>query len=104
MATNGNHIERDHNGKDISYIREAFRERRELKKELGTDEDNIVELRKKRASNNPNGRPYKGEEKREAVTFRLQPKTIDRIRHLAHDGGMSQSDVVEEAVSSYFGD
>lgn len=48
------------------------------------------------------GRPLKGDEKREAVTFRLQPKTIDRIRYLAHYGGISQSDVVEEAVASFF--
>lgn len=53
-------------------------------------------------SNNPKGRPYKGEEKREAVTFRLQPKTIDKIRFLASDGGISQSDVIEHAIAVIF--
>lgn len=53
-------------------------------------------------TNNPQGRPFKGDEKRKAVTFRLQPKTIDRIRYLATDGGISQSDIVEDAIASYF--
>ena len=49
-------------------------------------------------TNNPNGRPTKGNEKRKAVTFRLQPATIATIRKCATNRGISQSDLVESLV------
>lgn len=41
------------------------------------------------------GRKPKGAETRKAVTFRLQPSTIDTIRMRAAERGISQSDFVE---------
>lgn len=41
------------------------------------------------------GRKPKGAETRKAVTFRLQPSTIDSIRMRAAERGISQSDFVE---------
>lgn len=42
------------------------------------------------------GRPPKGEETRKAVTFRLQPATIETIRQCAAERGISQSDLIED--------
>ena len=42
------------------------------------------------------GRPLKGEEKREAVTFRITPKAAASIAEAAKEKGVSQSDIVEE--------
>lgn len=47
-------------------------------------------------TNNPNGRPTKGNEKRKAVSFRLQPATIATIKQCATDRGISQSDLIED--------
>lgn len=41
------------------------------------------------------GRKPKGAETRKAVTFRLQPSTIETIRMRAAERGISQSDFVE---------
>ena len=49
-------------------------------------------------TNNPNGRPTKGNEKRKAVCFRLQPATIESIREAAANNGISMSDLIEELV------
>ncbi len=46
-------------------------------------------------TNNPSGRPTKGNEKRKAVSFRLQPSSISAIRLAAARMGFSQSDYVE---------
>lgn len=53
-------------------------------------------------TNNPNGRPTKGNEKRKAVTFRLQPKTIDRIRTISTDYGCSMADLIEDMVMEMY--
>lgn len=50
-------------------------------------------------TNNPNGRPTKGDEKRKAVTLRLQPSTIERIRKAAEENHCSQSDIIEAIVT-----
>ena len=50
-------------------------------------------------TNNPNGRPIKGEEKRKGVAFRLQPSTIERIRKAAEENQCSQSDIIEALVT-----
>lgn len=50
-------------------------------------------------TNNPNGRPIKGDEKRKGVTFRLQPSTIEKIRKAAEENNCSQSDLIEALVS-----
>lgn len=42
------------------------------------------------------GRPPKGDETRKAVTYRLQPSTINAIRLAAARMGISQSDYVEK--------
>lgn len=42
------------------------------------------------------GRPPKGDETRKAVTYRLQPSTINAIRMAAARLGVSQSDYVEK--------
>lgn len=49
-------------------------------------------------TNNIAGRPPKGKETRKAVTFRLQPSTIDRIRSEADALGISQSDLIERVM------
>ena len=49
-------------------------------------------------TNNPNGRPTKGAEKRKAVSFRLQPATAAFIRQWASDLGCSQSDLIEDWI------
>jgi len=54
--------------------------------------------RKPGHTNNPNGRPTKGNEKRKTVCFRLQPKTIDFIKELAANLGCSQSDLIEDRI------
>ncbi len=48
------------------------------------------------------GRPPKGDETRKAVTFRLQPKTIDRIRTIATDNGCSMADLIEDMVTECY--
>ncbi len=48
------------------------------------------------------GRPPKGKENRKAVTFRLQPKTIDRIRTIATDYGCSMGDLIEGMVAEMY--
>lgn len=49
-------------------------------------------------SNNPDGRPYKGKERRQSVTYRLQPSTIQKVKDIAQKKGCSQSDVIEGLV------
>lgn len=49
-------------------------------------------------SNNPEGRPYKGKERRQNATFRLQPSTIRKIKDIAKKKDISQSDVIEGLV------
>ena len=44
------------------------------------------------------GRPPKGKETRKAVTFRLQPATIESIREASANYGISMSDLIEELV------
>ena len=44
------------------------------------------------------GRKPKGKETRKAVTFRLQPSTINTIKKLALCYDISQSDVIEGLV------
>lgn len=44
------------------------------------------------------GRKPKGAETRKAVTFRLQPSTMEWIRYTAEGMGMSQSDLIERLV------
>lgn len=44
------------------------------------------------------GRHPKGKETRKAVTFRLQPAIIDRIRTVAADTGCSMGDLIEDMV------
>jgi predicted transcriptional regulator len=48
------------------------------------------------------GRKPKGKETRKAVTFRLQPSTIERIKDLAAGMEISQSDVIERLVSDCY--
>lgn len=48
------------------------------------------------------GRPPKGDETRKAVTFRLQPKTIDRIRTIARETGCSMCDLIEDMVAECY--
>lgn len=48
------------------------------------------------------GRRPKGKESRKAVTFRLQPSTIERIKDLASGMEMSQSDVIERLVDDCY--
>lgn len=48
--------------------------------------------------NKSHGRHPKGKETRKAVTFRLQPSTIERIKDLALGYDISQSDVIEGLV------
>ena len=50
-------------------------------------------------TNNPNGRPPKGDEKRKGITFRLQPSTIESIRKAAAENKCSQSDIIETIVA-----
>lgn len=52
-------------------------------------------------TNNPNGRPTKGNERRKAVTLRLQPSTIERIRKAAEENQCSQSDIIETIVAEH---
>lgn len=52
----------------------------------------------KNHTNNPNGRPTKGDEKRKCVTFRLQPSTAYFIKQWASDIGCSQSDLIEDWI------
>ncbi len=52
-------------------------------------------------TNNPNGRPPKGDEKRKGVAFRLQPSTIEKIRKAAADNKCSQSDIIEAMVAEH---
>lgn len=42
------------------------------------------------------GRKPKGTETRKAVTFRLQPSTIENIKKMAAENGVSQSDFIEK--------
>lgn len=42
------------------------------------------------------GRRPKGKETRKAVTFRLQPSTIENIKKMAAENGISQSDFIEK--------
>lgn len=49
-------------------------------------------------TNNPKGRPPKGDEPRKAVSFRLTPSAIRRIKELAALHGRSQSDEVMAMV------
>ena len=42
------------------------------------------------------GRRPKGKETRKPVTFRLQPSTIENIKKMAAENGMSQSDFIEK--------
>lgn len=49
-------------------------------------------------TNNPNGRTTKGNEKRKAVSFRLQPETAAFIKQWAADLGCSQSDLIEDWI------
>jgi hypothetical protein len=49
-------------------------------------------------TNNPNGRPTKGNEKRKAVSFRLQPETAAFIKQWAANLCCSQSDLVEDWI------
>ena len=44
------------------------------------------------------GRKPKCKETRKAVTFRLQPSVIDRIRTVAADTGCSMGDLIEDMV------
>lgn len=44
------------------------------------------------------GRKPKGKETRKAVTFRLQPAIIDRIRTISADTGCSMADIIEDMV------
>jgi hypothetical protein len=44
------------------------------------------------------GRKPKGKETRKAVTFRLQPAIIDRIRTISADTGCSMADLIEDMV------
>lgn len=46
----------------------------------------------------PKGRKPKGRETRKAVTFRLQPATIESVREAAANNGISMSDLIEELV------
>ena len=48
----------------------------------------------KKPSNNPAGRPPKNDERRKAVSYRLTPSVINRIKQLAEAHGHSQSDEV----------
>lgn len=48
--------------------------------------------------NTTKGRKPKGKETRKAVTFRLQPSTIEIIKDLALGYDISQSDVIEGLV------
>ena len=50
-------------------------------------------------TNNPNGRPFKGDEKRKSVSFRLQPATIECVRRAAEEKHCSLSDIIEALVA-----
>jgi len=56
-----------------------------------------------RHTNNPNGRPTKGEEPRKACTYRLQPSTAEMVRKAAEERGCSQSDLIEDIVRDALG-
>ena len=48
------------------------------------------------------GRKPKGAETRKAVTFRLQPSIIDRIRTISADTGCSMADLIEDMVAEMY--
>lgn len=54
-------------------------------------------------TNNIAGRPTKGNEKRKAVCFRLQPETAAFIKQWAADLGCSQSDLIEDWIAGING-
>lgn len=54
-------------------------------------------------TNNPNGRPLKGSQKRKAITLHLQPETIDFIKEWAANLGCSQSDLIEDWIAGING-
>ena len=47
-------------------------------------------------TNNPNGRPTKGTERRKSVTFRITPTAAEAIVVAARSLGVSQSDIIED--------
>lgn len=47
-------------------------------------------------TNNPKGRPLKGEERRKAITIRITPTAADAIFKAAKSLGVSQSDIIED--------
>ena len=49
------------------------------------------------------GRNPKGAETRKAVSFRLQPSTIEKLKGAAKDLGCSQSDLIEDWIAEWLG-
>ena len=56
----------------------------------------------KRPSNNPKGRPLKGDGPRKAVSYRLTPSAIEKVKKASEEFKVSQSDILIKIIDESY--